>query len=579
MKSLLDQLQAYGLVPVVVLENSDDALPLAQALQKGGLPCAEVTFRTEAAKDAIRIMTSHFPHMLVGAGTVLTTEQVDSAKNAGAKFIVSPGLNPKIVRYCQECQIPVLPGCSTPSDMEQALELGLTAVKFFPAQQSGGLSYIKAVAAPYTGLRFMPTGGISDKNLKDYLSCPHVLACGGSWMVNPSLIKSGQFEEIEALTRQAVSLVQEVRSGKSASSQPSKPLPPAQNSIESALQPSQSEKPFDLLALGEILLRLSPSPDERLSNSAFFQKSLGGAELNVAAGCSLLGLQTGILSKLPDNALGEYARNQIKLCGVSTRYLSKDSSKDARLGVYYYEYGSSPRKPLVVYDRLHTSARKLRLDDFPENLFASTRCFHTSGITLALDENMRKLSVELIRRFKEHGALISFDVNYRSNLWSGEEAKRSIEEILPYVDIFFCSEDTARLTFQKQGDPKSILKSFTEEYPISVAAATKRVVHSPKLHSFSSILYHAGTDTFYQEEPYENIEVVDRIGSGDAFVAGVLYGLLSHSFDCQYAQHIGNAASVLKNTVPGDLPSSNLSEVEQTVELHHSSSQSLEMIR
>lgn len=211
MNTLLDQIETFGVVPVVVLDHADDALPLAQALCDGHLPCAEVTFRTEAAKEAIRLMTSHHPEMLIGAGTVLTTDQVDSAMEAGARFIVSPGLNPKVVKYCVDRRIPILPGCANPSDMEAALEFGLKAVKFFPAEQAGGLAYIKAVAAPYTSLRFLPTGGINAENLKEYLSYPRILACGGSWMVKSQYIHEHRFEKITRLTRQAVELVREIR--------------------------------------------------------------------------------------------------------------------------------------------------------------------------------------------------------------------------------------------------------------------------------------------------------------------------------------------------------------------------------
>ena len=211
MNTLLDQIETFGVVPVVVLDHADDALPLAQALCDGHLPCAEVTFRTEAAKEAIRLMTSHHPEMLIGAGTVLTTDQVDSAMEAGAKFIVSPGLNPKIVKYCVDRRIPILPGCANPSDMEAALEFGLKAVKFFPAEQAGGLAYIKAVAAPYTSLRFLPTGGINAENLKEYLSYPRILACGGSWMVKGDLIRAGNFDRIREMTKAAVRLAGHIR--------------------------------------------------------------------------------------------------------------------------------------------------------------------------------------------------------------------------------------------------------------------------------------------------------------------------------------------------------------------------------
>lgn len=204
MNEVLEQIQKIGIVPVVVLEDAKDAAPLAKALCEGGLPCAEVTYRTAAAEESIRIMTSEFPDMLVGAGTVLTPEQVDGAVNAGAKFIVSPGLNPRVVRHCIEKGIPVTPGTSNPSDVEQALELGLDVVKFFPAEASGGLNMIKSMAAPYTNVKFMPTGGISAKNLNEYLAFPKILACGGSWMVKGDLIRAGAFDKITEMTREAV---------------------------------------------------------------------------------------------------------------------------------------------------------------------------------------------------------------------------------------------------------------------------------------------------------------------------------------------------------------------------------------
>lgn len=211
MHETLIKIQETGIVPVVVLEDAKDAAPLAKALCDGGLPCAEVTFRTAAAEEAIRIMVKEFPQMLVGAGTVLTTEQVDRAVAAGAKFIVSPGLNPRIVKYCVEKGILIVPGCSNPSDVEQALENGLDVVKFFPAEQAGGLAMIKAMAAPYVGVKFMPTGGINAKNVKEYLAYDRILACGGSWMVKGDLVKAGDFAKITELAAEAAKIVRESR--------------------------------------------------------------------------------------------------------------------------------------------------------------------------------------------------------------------------------------------------------------------------------------------------------------------------------------------------------------------------------
>lgn len=204
MNEVLSKIQMMGIVPVIKLDDAKDAVPLAKALCDGGLPCAEVTFRTAAAEESIRLMREAFPDMLIGAGTVLTTEQVDQAVNAGATFMVSPGLNPKVVRYCIERKIPITPGCSTPSDIEAAIELGLEVVKFFPAEAAGGLAMIKAMAGPYVNMKFMPTGGVSSANLTSYLDFPKIIACGGSWMVKDELVKAGEFDKITELTREAV---------------------------------------------------------------------------------------------------------------------------------------------------------------------------------------------------------------------------------------------------------------------------------------------------------------------------------------------------------------------------------------
>lgn len=211
MNDVVTRVQETGVIPVVVLNDVKDALPLAKALVEGGLPCAEVTFRTAAAEESIRTMKENYPEMLLGAGTVLTTEQVDRAVNAGAEFIVSPGFDPEIVDYCISKNIPVLPGCITPSEVAQAVKRGLTRIKFFPAEQAGGLPMIKAMCAAYTNIKVMPTGGISAKNLGEYLSCDKIFACGGSWMVKGDLIKAGEFDKIKEMTKEAVELVKSIR--------------------------------------------------------------------------------------------------------------------------------------------------------------------------------------------------------------------------------------------------------------------------------------------------------------------------------------------------------------------------------
>ena len=201
---MINELYSIGLIPVIKIENAEDATSLAKALIDGGLPAAEITFRTACAAEAIANITKTYPDMLVGAGTVLTCEQVDAAIAAGSKFIVSPGLNPKVTAYCLSKGVPMLPGCSNPSDIEAALELGLKTVKFFPAEATGGLKMLKAMAAPYGQLTFMPTGGINADNLLDYLKFNKIVACGGSFMVNDELVRAKKWDEITALTRNAV---------------------------------------------------------------------------------------------------------------------------------------------------------------------------------------------------------------------------------------------------------------------------------------------------------------------------------------------------------------------------------------
>ena len=208
---IIKELSLIGIVPVIALDDAKDASPLAEALCRGGLPCAEITFRTDAAEESIRIMTKKFPEMLVGAGTVLTTEQADRAISAGARFLVSPGINPDVVKHCLAKGYPIVPGCATPSEVETAISLGLDTVKFFPAEAAGGIAMIKAMSAPYGKIKFMPTGGIGEGNLNDYLSFAKIFACGGSWMAPKKLISEGKFNEIERLTRGAVSSMLDIK--------------------------------------------------------------------------------------------------------------------------------------------------------------------------------------------------------------------------------------------------------------------------------------------------------------------------------------------------------------------------------
>lgn len=209
MSSIKEQLKALKVIPVIAIDKAEDIIPLGKVLAENGLPAAEITFRSAAAAEAIRLLREAQPDMLIGAGTVLNREQAIAAKEAGATFIVSPGFNPNTVKACQEIGIDIVPGVNNPSTVEAALEMGLTTLKFFPAEASSGINMVKSLLAPYTDIELMPTGGINPANIKDYLAIPRVLACGGTWMVDKKLIEEGNWEELARLTREAVALVNE----------------------------------------------------------------------------------------------------------------------------------------------------------------------------------------------------------------------------------------------------------------------------------------------------------------------------------------------------------------------------------
>ncbi|OBX45638.1 bifunctional 4-hydroxy-2-oxoglutarate aldolase/2-dehydro-3-deoxy-phosphogluconate aldolase [Haemophilus haemolyticus] len=205
-QQIIEKLRQLKVVPVIALDYAEDILPLADTLDKNGLPVAEITFRSEAAADAIRLLRANRPDFLIAAGTVLTAEQVMLARNSGADFVVTPGFNPKIVKLCQDLNFPITPGVNNPMAIETALEMGISAVKFFPAEASGGVKMIKALLGPYAQLQIMPTGGIGLHNIKDYLDIPNIVACGGSWFVEKKLIKAKNWTEIGRLVKEAVEL-------------------------------------------------------------------------------------------------------------------------------------------------------------------------------------------------------------------------------------------------------------------------------------------------------------------------------------------------------------------------------------
>ena len=333
---------------------------------------------------------------------------------------------------------------------------------------------------------------------------------------------------------------------------------------------------FDLISFGEVMLRLSAPNKDKISQSETFEKNCGGSEFNVASGAANLGIRAAVVTKLPKNKLGHFVARRIRYGNVSDDYVVWDNSEKRRLGIYYYESGVYPRKSAVVYDRAGASVCSLKLSEIPDEIYEKTRVFHISSISLALDANLRKTALEVIKKMKDNGVAISFDVNYRATLWSEEEAREVIEDILPIVDILFVSEETSRRMLQRTGSLDEIMKGYADTYGCKIVATTRREVVSPTKHNFGSRIYYNGK--FYEEPHYMNIEVIDRVGSGDAFVAGVLYGVLSGG-DIEKAMAYGNALSAIKNTVSGDMSISSIDEVESVINSHKAIGHQDEMIR
>ena len=337
------------------------------------------------------------------------------------------------------------------------------------------------------------------------------------------------------------------------------------------------EGKFDAVTLGEVMLRLSPPSGGRLQVGPTLERYVAGAELNVAAGMAQLGLKTALCTKLPKNPISRFALSEARAWGVSDEAVVWDTHPDARLGLYYFEGAAAPRKPAAFYDRKNSSINSLRPEEVPVQVYGKTRLFHTSGITLGLGEGPRSTAAALMRSFHDAGALLSFDVNYRSSLWTDQEERIAVEPLLPLLDVLFVSEESLRRMFGRTGAMEDILPAFAAEYGISQIFSTQRTVLSPSLHTFTALGYDAGTGKLYTEKPYE-IQVVDRVGSGDAFVAGALYGLLNHA-DAMAAIRYGNAMAAAKCTVVGDMFCTTLQEIDSLIKAHNDTGPQSEMDR
>ncbi len=556
--NILEQLKEIKLLPVISLDKEEDALPLAKALMDGGLPCAEVTFRKPRAEKCISAMKKAFPDMLVGAGTVLTKKQVDLAIEAGASFIVSPGFNRNVVKYCIERKIPIFPGCSSPSDIESALELGLNVVKFFPAEQLGGINMLKALAAPYAMMQFIPTGGINEKNISSYLSQKNVLACGGSFMIDKQLLLNKDFNGIEKLVKEVMNAI----NGKEAS--------PIESRKEEAIKDKVYHLGGRVVCFGEIMLRLAPEGYMRFLQAKSYGATYGGGEANVSVSLANFGMNSSYVTKLPDNEIGQAGINELRKFGVDTKDIVRGGN---RVGIYYLEKGASQRPSKVIYDRAYSSIAMAKQEDFDwDKIFEGVEWFHFTGITPALSDDVAKICEDACIAAKKRNVTISCDLNYRKKLWSKEKARNVMGKLCKYVDVCIANEEDASDVFQIKASNtdivsgkvnyegyKEVARKLVEQFAFEKVAITLRTSISANDNNWSAMLYDG--EQYYFSKQYK-MHIVDRVGGGDSFGAGLIYSIM-HNMEPQDIIEFATAASCLKHSIEGDFNMITVEEVNK----------------
>jgi len=550
MKNTLEKLTQAGIVPVVTIDNANDAVPLAKALLAGGLGCIEITFRTDAAEEAISLITKEVPDMIVGAGTILTKDQVDKAVNAGAIFVVSPGINPETVKHSLSRGVLPIPGVSTASEIEIAISNGLEAVKFFPAEMNGGIKAIKTLSAPYPNIKFMPSGGVNIKNLRDYMAFDKVFACGGSWMVDRKLITAQDFSRITELTKQAVDAVK--------NEMPSRP---------------PYSKPFEnashrVITLGEIMLRLNPEGYNRFVQADRFAASYSGGEANVAVSLACFGIDAAFVTKLPKNDIGQAAVNHLKRFGVDTSLITRGGE---RVGIYFLEKGASQRASKVIYDRAGSAIQKASTSDFNwDKIFENVGWFHFTGITPALGDDCAAIALDACKAARSKGITISCDLNFRKNLWTREKAETVMSELCKYVDLCIANEEDAKDVFGIESEHTNldsgslnregyikVAEELTRRFSFGKVAITLRGSISASDNQWGAMLYDNGKAYFSQTY---NVHIVDRVGGGDSFGAGLIYSILNGKSP-QESIEFAAAASCLKHSIEGDFNLVSLDEV------------------
>lgn len=532
-----------GILPVINVSNASIAVKLAEALRLGGVNSIEVTLRSTDSLQSIKNIKCAFSDMTVGAGTVLSISDVDNAIAAGADFIVSPGYDEEIVDYCVKNCINVVPGCTSASEIQRAVKKGLKVLKFFPAELNGGIEAIKLLSGPFPQVKFIPTGGINFDNLGKYLRVEKVLACGGSFMATKDMIERGDFESITSACIRAVDI--------SRGAEPNTHKIPKKE-IEKGIKP--------VVGFGDYIVRLNPQGYFKFIQANSFEVFYTGAEANVLTSLSYMGMPTRFVTKLPDNMISECAVATLKRFAVGTDHIAYGGE---RIGLFYLEKGASQRPSKIVYDRKYSAFCSSSPNDYDwENIMQDAGHFHFTGITPALGGNLPEICLEACKTAKRLGLLVSCDLNYRKNLWSRADAKAVMEKLLGYVDVLIANEEDAADVLDIHASNTDIItgklsregyvevaEKISEKYGIGTVAITLRKSISASDNDWSALLYKDGKAYFSKEY---HIHIVDRVGGGDSFGAGLIYAI-HNGFDEQKTIEFAAAASCLKQTIELDV--------------------------
>ena len=550
----LEQIAKAGILPVIAIPSLETAVPLARALVKGGISAIEVTLRTPCALDAIAAIRKAFPAMAIGAGTILEEGQVVAARRAGADFLVSPGLDPVIVRAAQAAGMPIVPGVTNPSEITAAVKMGLCLLKFFPSEANGGISALTLMHGPFPEVRFVPTGGMTMQNIGSYLAKEFVAACGGSYMAKSADVKAGAWDKIAAACARCVDIARRAR----APARGGKTFP-------------RQKRLTAFVGFGDFLLRLSPPGYRRFSQASTFETYYTGAEANVCASLAVMGARARFVTRVPDNPIAETGLGELRRLCVDVSHVVRGGE---RLGLYYVEKGASQRPSKVVYDRMHSGVTTASRRDFDwARIMKGASHFHFTGITPALGGELPAIVADACRAAKKAGAVISCDLNYRKNLWSPQEARRTMTRLLPQVDYLIANEEDAEKVLDIKADDSDVTggrlsrdgyvdvaRRLVAAYPnLKAVAITLRRSISASDNVWGAMLY-AGGRAFFSRD--YNVHIVDRVGGGDSFAAGLVYALGS-GYGPQEVVEFAAAASCLKHSIELDVNLSTLDEIKR----------------